>query len=431
MRLPVFSFLLPALLLASCGMQSSVPATAAAPDRLLTVATTPVQSDADLAGRYGGRVVLRTSTFAVIGDPAPQVAAQGLGGSKIQLNRGVLQATGAVELWGDGAVELWGDGAVELWGDGAVELWGDGAVELWGDGAEAFWVGGRYSGLPANTQAWKSIGLESAHQHVQHLGQNVTVAVIDTGVDTSHPMLKVRMSDPGTWKDFVDGDTQPQEVGAPGQGEYGHGTVIAGIIAQMAPNARLMPLRVLNPSGGGDVLNVASAIVWAADHGADVINLSLGASQPVQAITSAIEYANSLGVAVTAAAGNTGRNALDYPASSFTPTSLNVSVGSVNADGQRSAFSSYGPALQLNAPGEHIGGPFPGGLMALATGTSMSAPVVAGALALGMGEGRTPQAAVDGLRASATSLDSVSGNAGYAGQLGAGKVNLDAYTKPQ
>ncbi|MFC4639037.1 S8 family serine peptidase [Deinococcus hohokamensis] len=412
MRLPAFSLLLPALLLASCGTQREAPALAVAPSQLLTVNVTPSQSDADLTARYGGHVVLRTSTFAVIGDPKVGLSAQGLKDNKAQPNRGVMKATAGQRLWGSGQTTIWANGQVPIWAESATPSWDNGV----------------YNGLPANTALWKSIGLDRAYQQAQHLGLSTTIAVIDSGVDVAHPMLHARLSDPITWRDFVDGDTLPQEVGEAGRGEYGHGTVVAGIAAQIAPNAHLMPLRVLSEDGSGDVLNVASAIVWAADHGADVINLSLGASEPVQAVSSAIEYANQAGVLVVAAAGNTGQNALDYPASSFKSDSLNVSVGSVNAVQQHSAFSAYAPSLQLNAPGELVSGPYPGNRAAKWTGTSMSAPIVAGALALGLGEDRTPQGVVGQLRTSAASIDAVYGNEAYVGQLGHGILDLGAYT---
>ncbi|ACO45202.1 S8 family serine peptidase [Deinococcus deserti] len=433
MRVPVFSFLLPALLLASCGSspRDAASVTPSSPARLLTVNVTSAQSDAELVARYGGQVVLRTTTFAVIGDPQATLSPQTALVSGVEPNRGVLQAAGAVGLWGNGAVGLWGNGAVGLWGNGAVGLWANGAVGLWGNGAENFWTDGQYTALPANTEAWKSIELEGAYRNVQRLGKDITIAVIDTGVDVDHPMFQGRLSDSSTWKDFVDGDDLPQEVGTAGEGEFGHGTVIAGIAAQIAPNARLMPLRVLNPEGGGDVLNVAAAIVWAADRGADVINLSLGTSESVHAIQAAIEYANVKGIVVAAAAGNSGQSSLDYPASSFGDSSLNISVGSVNNSWNHSTFSSYGKRLQLNAPGEIIVGPFPGQRAAQWTGTSMSTPVVAGALALGLGEGRTPREAVGALRATAVSIDSVDGNKAYAGQLGRGRLDLDAYTSSQ
>ncbi|GGK30416.1 serine protease [Deinococcus malanensis] len=433
MRLPALSFLLPALLLASCGSaprEAAVPASYS-PAHLLTVSVTSSQGDADLVARYGGQVVLRTSTFAVIGDPRNSLSAQRTQGSSVGANRGVFKATGAVGLWGNGAVGLWGNGAVGLWGNGAVGLWGNGAVGLWGNGAENFWADGQYTALPANSEAWKSIGLERAYQQARQFGKDITVAVIDTGVDVDHPMFQGRLSDPSTWYDFVDGDSLPQEAGTAGEGEFGHGTVIAGIAAQIAPNAQFMPLRVLDPQGGGDVLNVAAAIVWAADHGADVINLSLGASEPVPAIAAALAYANGKGVVVAAAAGNSGQASLDYPASSFANSLLNVSVGSVSSSGIHSTFSSHGKDLQLNAPGETIVGPFPGERAAQWTGTSMSTPVVAGALALGLGEGRTPRSAVSALKATAVSVDTVAGNEAYTGLLGLGRLALDAYTAPE
>jgi subtilisin family serine protease len=105
---------------------------------------------------------------------------------------------------------------------------------------------------------------------------------------------------------------------------------------------------------------------------------------------------------------------------------LNIAVGSVDLHDAKSAFSQYASNLELLAPGERVFGPAPQERFAAWSGTSMSAPVVAGGLALGMSVGANGAQAAAALTSTATSVDTVSGNASYAGKLGAGRVNLDA-----
>ncbi|WP_158263808.1 S8 family serine peptidase [Deinococcus arcticus] len=385
------------------------------PSSILTVAAAPAVSNETLEQRYGGKVALRTGTFAVLGNPT-RAPLQAQGGARPEPNRDVLSVPS------DTPPTFWSSTSKISWGRSTGDLWSS-TVTDWTGTAQQLWSGGTYQGLPANTAVWRRIGLEGAYAD-SRLGAGRTVAVIDSGVDLQHPMFTHLLSAPNTWRDFVDGDARPQEEGAVGQGAYGHGTVVAGIAAQVAPRARIMPLRVLDHTGRGDALNVAAAIVWAVDHGADVINLSLGTAEPFDALQQAVAYANSRQVLVVAAAGNSDRPELDHPAAGFGGQPLNVAVGSVDSDDLKSSFSSYGPAVGLMAPGEQVAAPYPGARAGQFSGTSMSTPVVAGALALGLSQGASPEAALEALQDGALQLDALPGNRAYQGQLGAGRVNL-------
>jgi len=212
---------------------------------------------------------------------------------------------------------------------------------------------------------------------------SIAVAVIDSGICANHPDLAGRIL-PGY--DFIQSDTTPQD-------EYGHGCGVAGVIAAnpnnsqgiagVAPNTRIMPLRVLDAQGSGTYSNVAAAMIYAADNGAQIINLSLGGASPSTTLENAVNYAVERGVLVVAAAGNTGGSVI-YPAAYADV----VAVASVDQNLQRSSFSSYGPEVDLLAPGRDIMTTRADGTYAPMTGTSFAAPQVAGIAALELAQGR-------------------------------------------
>ena len=225
------------------------------------------------------------------------------------------------------------------------------------------------------------IQAETAWKEMDDL-KPVTVAVIDTGVCMSHEDLQDRVLDNGY--DFVDDDDVPEDV-------FGHGCSVAGIIAAnidngigiagFAPNAAILPVRVLGPSGSGSMADVAAGIVYAADEGADIINLSLGSMVGSQVTKDAVDYAVNNGVTVIASAGNSGGSAPGFPA-----RYENVAaVGAIDPNGARSSFSNKGGDIW--APGRDVHTTYlENGYKAL-NGTSFSAPYVSAMAAVleGMG----------------------------------------------
>lgn len=211
---------------------------------------------------------------------------------------------------------------------------------------------------------------------------SVVIAVVDTGVDLKHPDLRGRLVQ---GRDFVDGDAKPQD-------ENGHGTQVAGVIgavpnnkrgvAGVVWNARIMPVRVLDADGNGFDDTIARGIVWAANHGADVINVSLGGPEANEVLRAALRYAHLRGAVVVVAAGNDGTDTVQYPAGY--PEAL--AVGATDDRGALTLFSSYGDWVDVAAPGWNIHSTalrYPGSSdYASESGTSFSAPYVSGIAAL-------------------------------------------------
>ena len=109
------------------------------------------------------------------------------------------------------------------------------------------------------------------------------VAVLDTGIDLTHPAFAGRLVPVVDRWDFVDGDNDPSEVGALHINPvYGHGTHVAGIVSLVVPDAKIMPIRILKPDGSGELWRITAGLIWAANHGADIANLSIGYPENVQ-----------------------------------------------------------------------------------------------------------------------------------------------------
>lgn len=273
--------------------------------------------------------------------------------------------------------------SLSVWG-GGVDLWG-GGWNTWAGGWNT-WAGG--STIPAlpgeNRHAWMRITLPQAFALSKNYGAGMKVAVIDTGLDTAHPMFSGRLASSSEWKDFVGNDTNPQEVS--GGNAYGHGTAVAGLILQIAPRAKILPIRALRPDGSGDVASVAAAIDWAVQKNARIINLSLGTNVDVTALKTAVNYATSLGIYVVASAGNEGStNSITYPAAYATTVTNEkylISVGSTQGNSSMSTFSNRSAALEIAAPGENMYTAYPGSQIVSATGTSFAAPLICGMIAL-------------------------------------------------
>ena len=205
----------------------------------------------------------------------------------------------------------------------------------------------------------------------------VVLAIMDSGIDISHPEFTGRLL---TGYDFVDNDNIPQD------GD-GHGTHVAGIAAATGNNgrgiagidwqARILPIRILNNFGSGSTVNFAKGILYAIENKADVINLSLGTSVNSSLLEYSTYYAYQSGIALVASAGNFN-GPVSYPAAY--PWVL--AVGATNSLDQRWASSNYGAQLDLVAPGVDIYSTGLAGSYFYETGTSMSAPLVSGTAAL-------------------------------------------------
>jgi thermitase len=202
--------------------------------------------------------------------------------------------------------------------------------------------------------------------------KNIVIAVIDSGVDLDHPDLVHRLKK---------GYNVLADNGVP-EDDNGHGTHVAGIIAS-EPNNRegvagitwfnqIMPIKALNAEGYGSSFDVAKGIIWAVEHGARIINLSLGNYQPSELLQEAVRYAYERGVVIIAASGNDNSSQPSYPAAY--PEVL--SVGAINPDGSRAEFSNYGTYLDVVAPGTGIPSTFVHHRYAALSGTSMAAPHV-------------------------------------------------------
>ena len=159
---------------------------------------------------------------------------------------------------------------------------------------------------------------------------------------------------------------------------YGHGTMVAGLIHLAAPTARLMPVKVFSSDGTSTLSLIISGIYYAVDHGAKVINMSFSFGGTSQEMTNAISYANSHRVIMVSSAGNNGQAIVTFPAG----YNQVMGVGSTNSQDVRSSFSNYGSVLTVAAPGEGLVTTYPFNRYAAGWGTSFSAPLVAGAVAL-------------------------------------------------
>ncbi|NNE43282.1 MAG: S8 family serine peptidase [Gemmatimonadetes bacterium] len=292
-------------------------------------------------------------------------------------------------------------------------------------GTIAFYEGNLEPSDFADQDAFDRVRATAAH--VAGTGAGVTVAVLDTGLDFTHPDLMARAPLNG-W-DFVAPDSDPTDqidgVDEDGDGIYdeaaGHGTHVAGIIHAMAPSATILPVRVLNSDGVGTLYAVAQGVNYAVDQGADVINLSLGFSGYSKLLHTVIQGAEAAGVVTVGSAGNSGI----YFTSHF-PSNLPevLSVGALNATDHKASFSNFGPTVEIAAPGESIISTYLFQGYAVWSGTSMATPFVAGAAALACE--MSPQMSPAEIRATVTGAATPLSHTGfpYAGLLGAGRVDL-------
>jgi thermitase len=286
--------------------------------------------------------------------------------------------------------------------------------------------------------AAQALGLVSAHAISQ--GEGTTVAVVDTGAQLDHPALAANFEGVKRY-DFVDNDKNPSDrpVGkdADCDGDkdemVGHGTHVAGIVDFTAPAAKIMPLRVLDTEGYGNVFTIAKAVSFATSNGADVINLSLGSPSRSRLLQEEIKSATTNGVLVAAAAGNSNSSVPHYPAAGGgLAASANglVAVTSVSQYEKKSDFANYGSWVDVAAPGEGIRSAFPVSVYANWSGTSMATPFVSGQAALihSVYGSLKPAGVEEKIRCSARPL--VVTDPVYATMLGAGRADAGASLAP-
>ncbi len=239
---------------------------------------------------------------------------------------------------------------------------------------------GGFNQEAVDDQEWlNNLNLRSAHAVAT--GDDVRVAVIDTGAYSRHPLLRGRTvelpDDSGfeseEYKDHIDQD----EDGELDEG-FGHGTHVAGCVALVAPGAQLVPIRAITDDGVGSLWDIVKALKLALAMDADVINLSISVASQQTALDAVLEECWLKGVAVIAAAGNYGNEAATYPATS--PYTLGVAA--VTDDDELLSWSGSGNGIAVAAPGELILSGYPRAEAAFGTGTSMATPIVSGSVAL-------------------------------------------------
>ncbi len=316
----------------------------------------------------------------------------------------------------------------------------------------ASYYGARVWAGYTSQKAGKIIQLDDV-QRLFALGSG-TVAVIDTGIDARHPALSgVAVSGYDFTRDVVGGselaDIDQSTVGILDRksttvfrntaaqlnqstvgildqstvgildgsklpAAFGHGTMVAGLIHYVAPNARIMPLKAFRADGTGDLFDILRAIYYAVDNGAKVINMSFSLDSPSDELQAAITYANSKRVICIASAGNLGQKIVVYPAG----LAAVEGIGSTDLSDKRSSFSNYGTEpVSLAAPGENLITAYPGNNYAGVSGTSFSTAIVSGAAALIVQiDHNTNQAQADAALTKAHPL--------WGQDLGAGRLDL-------
>jgi subtilisin family serine protease len=301
------------------------------------------------------------------------------------------------------------------------------------------------SGPPGSPQGEETADIKATSAWEETKGSDdIVIAIVDTGVDLVHPDL-VDLENPDLNKiyssgyDFINDDSDATD-------DQGHGTHVAGIaaalthnnegIAGVAWNCKILPVKVLNDLGEGGYSEMIEGIIWAADNGADVINLSLGGDFPSASLENALKYAYDKNIVIVAAAGNEG-GAVLYPAAY---DAYCLAVAATNDSDERVDFSNsgglwesnFGPELDVAAPGEEIvslvptwyfgAGSFPYGT---GSGTSQASPHVAGLAALikSVKPHLTAAQIMNVIRYSADDVNLVN-NLGIDNFIGYGRINM-------
>jgi len=310
-----------------------------------------------------------------------------------------------------------------------------------------------------------SFGLIRAGSALQYsTGRYILIADINSRVDVSHPAIAAHMgagydfvtkrsidqaslNDDQSTAGFLDDDQSTAGFldddqstagfldgngirllsvlsigGSVDGGAAAHGTFCAGILAAVAPDATIMPLRAFDDNGNTDLFTLAKAIRYAKDHNAQVINMSFGTLNDSKVLREAIDYAKAAGIVLVASAGNNHTSTLQYPAA-YPGV---IAVAATDVLDRKASFSNFGSYVFVDAPGDHIISATPNGKYSIANGTSFSAPMVAGMAALIRSLHYSgPQTTI-----STSTINIDSKNPTYAGKLGYGRVDLLKAVKP-
>lgn len=272
------------------------------------------------------------------------------------------------------------------------------------------------------------IGVAEAHAWTG--GEGVVVAVLDTGIDRSHPVLSDNIH-PAAY-DFVDGDNDPQETannvdddddGLTDEG-YGHGTMVAGIIRLVAPEATILPLRVLDDEGNGEAFTVAKAIRYAELHGAEVLNLSLGSPHEITSVGLQFELM-APGLTIVSGAGNENRHEPVYYPGAVEEV---IMVAALDSTDVKAGFSDYYDEVFVAAPGDGIRSAYPGGGWALGGGCSFAVPFITGEAVLvrSIDPEIGSEEIEDIIRTAVDEIYTIPGNERFEGELGSGRLYLPA-----
>jgi subtilisin family serine protease len=393
-----FHVFLALLLLLSFGLSTTQDANAQSASQTRLV----VQSSLGLTGILNLCAILRCSTTESLGDPQGQLF-------MIEIPSLLAPITSLLDLNLLGIVSIETDQFVQTQAASAGStpsyLSDEAPYTYYGT---TVWHGYVYQ--PAN----ELIRTGTTQASFSTAGAGVVVADIDTGVDPNHPVLKnslltgydftrnqsggsemsdvsqstVAVLDGGAVETaqvsqstvaVLDQSTVAVLDGNPNYAAFGHGTMTAGIIHLVAPQAMILPLKSFQANGTGYNSDILRAIYYAVGHGAKVINMSFNYTTSSKQLANAVSYATASGVICVAAAGNSGEQVTVYPAA----LKGVIDVASTSNEDTQSTFSNYGaPPVWLAAPGEGVMTTYPYGTYAAGWGTSFSTPLVTGTTAL-------------------------------------------------
>ena len=293
---------------------------------------------------------------------------------------------------------------------------------------------------PAYPSLWGLAKIQASSAWDMAKGSGVVVAVVDTGSDPAHPDLAANLwtnpaeipgngidDDGNGYVDDVRGWNFVSNTNAPLDG-HSHGTHVSGTIAAVgnngvgiigvSPSSKIMAVKGLADDGSGYDSDLAQGIIYAADNGADIINMSWGGTGDSPVIEDAIQYAHALGVVLVAAAGNSAIDASQFLPAKYASV---ITVSAFNSADAMAPFSNFGSKIDVAAPGVGIQSTIPGGYYSSYNGTSMAAPHVAGVAALLLSQ--RPTLTNEQVRQILRQTADDVGAAGFDPQAGYGRIN--------